>query len=81
MAILLWMAAAAANAAATGQVAPPPKVADGDRIVCKSQRFVGSHLGQRVCKPKSDWDAGRKDAKDALDQRQLRVNKPEEGPN
>ena len=81
MTILIWMAAAAANAGVAGEAPQAKKIADGDRIVCKSERFVGSHMSQRVCKPKSDWETGKKNAKDALDRRQLRVNMPDEGPN
>lgn len=81
MSILLFLTAAAANATASGQGAQPSKVADGDRIVCKSERFVGSHLAQRICKSKRDWEQGKKDAQDALQQRQLRVDKPKSGEN
>ena len=80
MAVLLMIAAAAAasNVAATSAAPAPTKVQD--RVVCKSERFIGSHRTQRICKPKSEWDTGRKDAKEALERMRL-VNPPEKGSN
>ena len=66
MSIVLFLAAAAANAAA-GQAPQPKKVADQDRIVCKSERFVGSHLSQRICKTKMEWETARKQSKEFMD--------------
>ena len=67
MSILLFLAAAAANTGVAGEAPKAKKVADGDRIICKSERFVGSHLGQRVCKTKMEWETARKQTKEFLD--------------
>jgi hypothetical protein len=40
---------------------------DGQKIVCKSQRFVGSHLSERVCKTQSEWANGSTRDKGWLD--------------
>ena len=81
MTVLLWLAAAAANSGAATQVAQAiPPQADGDRIVCKSERFVGSHRSQRICKSKSEWETGKKNAQEALRRMRL-VNPPEKGGN
>ena len=61
---MLMAAAAAAGAAEAPEAAPVKK--DEDKVVCKSERFVGSHVSQRICKPRSEWETGRKSAKDAL---------------
>ncbi len=74
MTILLWLAAATADPGTVAKaIQPAPLNAVEDKIVCKSERFVGSHLSQRICKPKSDWETGKKDAKEALRSMKLRV--------
>jgi hypothetical protein len=66
---ILFVAAAAANpTAVSGQEATEPKPKE-ERIVCKSKKFVGSNLSQRICKTESEWRAGREDAQRALDDR------------
>ena len=86
MAILLMLAAAAAAsnapAAPVASAAPAAQapVPVQDRIVCKTERFVGSHLSQRICKPKSEWETAKRDAKEALSRMTL-INPPEEGGN
>ena len=37
-----------------------------EKIVCKTQRFVGSNIPSRVCKTKGEWDQARIDAKRSL---------------
>ena len=61
---MLIAAAAVAGAAEAPDAAPVKK--DQDKVVCKSERFVGSHLSERVCKPRSEWETGKKNAKDAF---------------
>lgn len=80
MSILLWLAATASTPVPTGDAQSAAANADGDRIVCKSERFVGSHLSQRVCKPKRDWENGKRNAQDALHKMRL-VKPPEKGGN
>lgn len=58
---------------APAEAAPVKK----EKMVCKSERFVGSHLSQRVCKPQSEWDAAKVNSKNLLDRkRQLQVDLP-----
>jgi hypothetical protein len=40
---------------------------DSEKIVCKSERFVGSHMSTRVCKTRSEWTDGKRKAIEALD--------------
>ena len=41
---------------------------DADKIVCKSETIVGSHMSTRVCKTKAEWAEGKRAAHDAFDQ-------------
>ncbi len=45
---IFFIAAAAAQA-------PAPQASDGDKIVCKAERSVGTNLSSRVCKTKAKW--------------------------
>lgn len=77
MSILFLIAAAAAGSAGAADVNPPTRVkSDQDKMVCKSERFVGSNMSTRICKPRSEWDQAKKDAQKALDRRLLRVDRP-----
>jgi predicted secreted protein len=40
---------------------------DSERIICKSERFVGSHMSTRICKTKAEWTDGKRKAIEALD--------------
>lgn len=51
--------------------ADPPKVSDGEKIVCKSQKFVGTNIRERICKKKSEWGEGSYAAKSALEGRAM----------
>jgi hypothetical protein len=48
--------------------------ASPDKIVCKTEEFVGSMIPRRICMKRSDWDQGAVAAKDALDRRRLPVD-------
>lgn len=59
--------------------AQSPKVTqndDGDKVICKSERIIGSHLSDRVCRTKSDWDAARFNDKHTLDRRNGELRAP-----
>ena len=60
------------SAPAFSQAQEPAKADDGQKVVCKNERFVGSNIGQRVCKTKAEWEEGRKNAQKALDDRSKR---------
>jgi hypothetical protein len=67
--------------AAVAQAADPKAAtSDDQKIVCKSERFVGSNLRERICKTKAEWDNARRSSKDMLDRdRGLRIDKPVPG--
>jgi len=60
---ILFLLAAASAAAAT-----PPAVSEEkkDRMICKSEKFVGSNRSRRTCMTESQWREGREGAKDTL---------------
>ena len=51
-----------AKDSATTEAAVDPKA----KIVCKTERFVGSNIPSRVCKTKGEWEQGKIDAKRSL---------------
>jgi hypothetical protein len=58
-----------ANSAVAGENAEAAKRADDDKIICKSQLFVGSRISQRICMRRSEWEAARTNAQKAMDER------------
>ena len=58
-------------AQAVPAAAPAEDLSDGDKIVCKSQKFVGTNIRERICKKKSEWDQGKYDAQRAMERRGL----------
>ena len=66
---ILFLAAAlpavsahAKDSETTTEAAAEPK----PKLVCKTERFVGSNIPSRVCKTKAEWDQGKIDAKRSL---------------
>ncbi len=51
---------------------------DRDKVVCKSEPIIGSHLSERICRTKGEWDAARTTDQRVLDRRngELRAPKP-----
>jgi hypothetical protein len=47
---------------------------DSQKVVCKTEQFVGSMIPRRICKTKAQWEQGEYDAQRALDQRRLPVD-------
>ena len=68
VAMLLVPASAFAGTPAPGTAAPT-RITDGDKIICKSERMVGSNLSTRICHTKAEWDAAREADKRTLDRR------------
>lgn len=64
----ILLAAATANTPATATPATPAPVKK-ERLICKSDRFVGSHISQRICKTEAEWQAAKQKAQEALDDR------------
>lgn len=62
MSILLILLAASGAAQAA-----PAKPVEDDKILCKSERPVGSNLSQRVCKTRAKWAEDRDKARAGLD--------------
>lgn len=61
MSLILVLAAAAAGTVAAVPEADPPKK---DRMICKSEKFVGSNMSQRICKTALEWKIGRDRARE-----------------
>lgn len=68
------IAQVAAPAAAPATAQQPPKKADGRKIVCKTDDFVGSLIPRRICKTRAEWEERAYQAKNALDRRRLPVS-------
>jgi hypothetical protein len=64
--------AALPAAALAGDKDDKPK--DVDKLVCKSEQFVGSNIRRRICKTQGEWDQGAVDARNALDTRRIFSN-------
>jgi hypothetical protein len=47
----------------------PPKKDKSQQIVCKTDQYVGSHISQRICKTRAEWDEAAKQSQQFLDQR------------
>jgi hypothetical protein len=60
-----------AASSGTGVSAQPAEEhpAKKERMVCKTEKFVGSHLSQRICMTETEWQVGKENAKAALDAR------------
>lgn len=54
---------------ATPATSEPAEVSDGNKIVCKSQKFVGTNIRERICKKKSEWDEAKSAAQRAMEKR------------
>ena len=63
---ILFLLAAAAAAASPEPTPPEPSAPKKERIICKSEKFVGTHLTQRVCMTETEWRVGKENAKDVL---------------
>ena len=50
-----------------GASAQDKKPADEEKLVCKSERNVGSHRSTRVCKSLADWESERTNSKRTMD--------------
>lgn len=63
-------AASQAPAQVASSPAPAPAAkpqADGDKIVCKSEKMVGSNISTRICRTKTEWEISRETNKRTLD--------------
>jgi hypothetical protein len=70
---LIFAFAAAGLIASGGSAAGNPdqkKPADPDqKLICKTDYFVGSKIPKRVCLTRAQWEQGEQDGKDALERR------------
>ena len=65
--IHLLLSAAVAQAAVPASPPAPPAAKDkGEKVICKTDSFVGSKIPRRICKTRSQWDHGREGAKDTM---------------
>lgn len=63
----LLFAAAAAASTPTTAIPPPEGPTKQERLVCKSAKFAGSNISQRICKTRAEWDEARRRAQEQLD--------------
>jgi hypothetical protein len=63
-------AASAPAAAATTAAAAP---AEADKMICKSERPMGSLIPKRICKTAAQWDAEREQSRKMLQDMQQRT--------
>lgn len=61
--VLLLAAIADPTTAVGDQESKPQK----EKVICKSETFVGSHVSKRICKTESEWRIGKENAKNTLD--------------
>lgn len=53
---------------------PDQKKDDSQKIVCKTDEFVGSMIPRRICKTRAEWEEGAVDAQRAMDERRMGVD-------
>ena len=76
------VAAALAGLVFSGPVRAEDKPKDpSQKIVCKSERFVGSNMSTRICKTKAEWDDARKQSQENFDRSkgEMIMPKPKNG--
>jgi hypothetical protein len=61
---LLTASALFAGAAVAGPAQPPKD--PGSKVVCKSESTVGTHIPQRICRTRAEWDQMRTDARELI---------------
>lgn len=71
---------ASAKDAATETTAVEAAAKPKEKMVCKTERFVGSHIPSRICKTKAEWEQAKIDAKRSLDDPPSRRMKEAEPP-
>lgn len=81
MFLLTLTAALALHASSTPAAAEPAPAepmktsATAERQICKTEALIGSRVPKRVCATKREWEARRREDKEALDSMQ-RASKP-----
>jgi len=65
---LLFMAAAAAASPTSVGTQPPQPAAKKEKMICKSDDFVGSRIPRRICKTEAEWQACKESAKDTMNE-------------
>jgi hypothetical protein len=64
------------SASETAEATAKPK----EKMVCKTERFVGSNIPSRVCRTKAEWEQAKINAKRSLDDPPSRRMKEAEPP-
>jgi hypothetical protein len=73
LATLAFVAPSAAFAGDPNQTKPNPL----DKVVCKSDYFVGSMIPKRICLTKRQWIQAEQDGKDAIESAKGRWQPPD----
>jgi hypothetical protein len=69
---LLVSATALAQTVSTPPASPPAaKKDDGSKLICKTEEFIGSKIPKRICMTRSEWEQGRQNAREIMDERQM----------
>jgi hypothetical protein len=63
----LFAAAAAVSTPPAASPQPAQQPPKKEKMICKSESFVGSRVPKRICMTESEWQAGRQGAKDTMD--------------
>ncbi|HJR82492.1 MAG TPA: hypothetical protein VJ775_01055 [Sphingomicrobium sp.] len=64
----LLLAASLSTPAIAGDSSKDKK-AGHEKVVCKVDRSTGSHISDRICKTRSEWDEEKARAREVLDDR------------
>lgn len=84
MRLILFLAAAVVAsgvvAAQNPNLTPNAKADPSQKIVCKTERLVGSMIEKRICRTQDEWDAIESGAKQSVEDRQhFGLNPPPRG--
>lgn len=64
----LLFAAAAAASPPTATAQPAQERPRAEKKICKSDDFVGSRIPRRICKTEAEWQAGKENAKETMNE-------------
>jgi len=76
--VLLSGPAVAADPQQPQQVQPKKKD-PSQQIICKDDTYVGSHISDRVCKTRAEWDEAAKQSQQYLDRARVLPFSPPKG--
>jgi hypothetical protein len=63
---LLFAAAAAVSTPPAASPQPAQQPPKKEKMICKTDNFVGSRISRRICRTESEWQVGKEGAKDTM---------------